>query len=251
MDIVNSKFEWARHHFELLNEQVSSYMKTNPCRFVADPEITTDVRGRRFVYGRLRVDTPIPDSLSMVLGDCLSNLRSCLDYLIWELVRANGNNPSDRSGFPICIKPSAWDKEIKRGTLDGIDNRAGTLIETMQPYHAGNPEQSLLAVLHEFTNINKHRRLLLTSVKTQAPPHDIKTVDGQSFALLNPPRTQDDAVFGPFEVIGDQVKMEAQAIAFIGIDEAPAKRFELTSLVERIARFIDQDVLPQFDEFFR
>jgi hypothetical protein len=186
----------------------------------------------------------------MVVGDCLSNLRSSLDYLVWEMVHANGNNPSDRTGFPICTMTAGWTQELKRGALDGIQNEARTLIESLQPYHvASDPDHSLLAVLHKFTNINKHRRLLLASLKTQAPPHDIQMVDGQMFALLNPPRRQEDEVFGPFEVMGDEVKMGAKAIAFVAFDEAPAKRFEITSLIERIARFIDQDILPRFEDF--
>ena len=38
----------------------------------------------------------------MIVGDFLANVRSSLDYLIWELALAAKNNPTDKNMFPIC-----------------------------------------------------------------------------------------------------------------------------------------------------
>ena len=44
------------------------------------------------------VDVPdLDDHWALVLGDCVHNLRSALDYLVYELVRANGGTPDDHA----------------------------------------------------------------------------------------------------------------------------------------------------------
>ena len=44
------------------------------------------------------VDVPeLDDRWALVLGDCAHNLRSALDYLAYELVRANGGDPDEHT----------------------------------------------------------------------------------------------------------------------------------------------------------
>jgi hypothetical protein len=251
MDAVNSKFAWARNHFELVNAEVSAYMQVNPCKFVPNPNITVDAHGQKWAYGKFVATIPIPERIPQILGDCIGNLRYCLDYLVWELVGANGEQPTRNNAFPICLSPNAFKGALKCKRLDGVCAAASTIIEKIQPYQRGNDaSKSLLSVLDEFTNINKHRRVLLTTIRTSHPTSDMQVIDGQPFALVNPPKTQVDAEFGPFKVIGDRVEVNAEVMAYLVFDEAPAKGFEIISMIEAIADYINQGVLPQFDQFF-
>jgi hypothetical protein len=157
---VNSKFDWARHHFQLYHAEMTQYMQINPCKFVPKPNVTTDQDGRSWVMGTFECAIPIPEQLPLIVGDCLGNLRSTLDYLVWELVLANGKKPGINNAFPIAQTPDAYAKEINNGRLRGVCSAACAVIETLQPYHARNDaDKSLLSVLNKFTNVNKHRRI--------------------------------------------------------------------------------------------
>ena len=151
MQAVNSKFDWARHHFELYHAELTKYMQVNPCKFVPKPNVSTDENGRSWVMGTFEVKIPIPEQLPLIVGDCLGNLRSTLDYLVWELVLANGKKPTPGNAFPIAHTLKSYTEEIDRGRLKGVDSGAVALIEKLQPFHVANPDCSLLAVLNKFT----------------------------------------------------------------------------------------------------
>jgi hypothetical protein len=252
IEAINSKFNWARHHLEFFEGQLAEYMKIDPCKFMREPNISADEKGRQWVYGTFEIAEPIPENLPLIIGDCLGNLRSCLDYLVWELVEANGKKPSDKNSFPISSTPKIYRDEISRGRLTGIDPRAADLIEKLQPYNAGDaPEHSVLFVLNKLTNTNKHKRLLLTTLKTIQPPAGFNAPDGESFRLLvNPPMTQGNARFGPYEVVDGKYKVETKVIAYIVFDEAPAQGFEVWSMLEKMADFLNTTVFPGFECFF-
>ena len=247
---INSKFNWARHHFELYHLALAQYLQVNPCKFVPKPNVTTDNDGRRWVMGTFEAKEPLPEPLAQIIGDCLGNLRPTLDYLVWELVVANGKKPERKHAFPIALTAASYANEIQRGRLNDVDPGAIAFIEALQPYHAANPDQALLAVLNEFTNINKHRRILLTCLKTVMPMPDLHFVGEQAWGTVNPPPTQGNAEFGPFEVFGDEVKVQANVVAYVAFDEAPAQGFDVWSLLERISDYLNTIVFPKFGEFF-
>jgi hypothetical protein len=248
LEAVNSKFNWARHHFELFERELREHMKVDPNKFVREPEVSTDKDGRMWVYGRFEAAQAIPDAIPHILGDCLGNLRSTLDYLIWELVRANGNDPTEKNAFPVAITSKNYRNQLDRGILNGVSPEAAATVEQFQPYHVGsNAESSLIYVLNKFANINKHRRILLTRTRTALPPPDLQVVDGEPFAMMNPPVADRDARFGPFEVIDGKYQLNTKVIAYIVFDEAPAQDFEIYSLVERIAAFLNDEVFPSFE----
>lgn len=251
MNAINSKFNWARHHFEYYHLALTKYLQINPCKFVPKPNVTTDESGRRWVMGTFEAKEPVPETLTQIVGDCLVNLRSTLDYLVWELVLANGKQPTTGNAFPVALTTDSYAKEIKRGRLCDVDPDAIAIIESLQPYHAVDPEQSLLAVLHKFTNINKHRRILLTCLKTVMPMPDLHFVGEQAWGTVNPPSTQGNAEFGPFEVFGDEVYVKTQMVAYVAFNEAPAEGFDVWSLLERTADYLHTGVFPQFEKFFR
>ena len=63
-----------------------------------EDEVLLGVVSHRYRAG----DVPeLDDRWALVLGDCAHNLRSALDYLAHELVRANGGNPDEDTEFPV------------------------------------------------------------------------------------------------------------------------------------------------------
>lgn len=105
----------------------------------------------------------MPTGLPLVMGDCVQNLRAALDHLAWQLVLAAGNTPTDRTAFPIF--DSRFNEKGNPRNLfiaRGVGPKALAIIESSQPYHRGNdPERHPLSILHDLSNIDKHRTVLL------------------------------------------------------------------------------------------
>ena len=97
------------------------------------------------------------------------DLRSALDQLMTQLyIASNGKRPPKRAGpkkgpaqtlqFPICSTRRAFDVEIKKRRMEGLDNQFGHLVwhheplrlRTKKKYHA-------LSLLEVMSNTDKHR----------------------------------------------------------------------------------------------
>ena len=180
-------------------------------------------------------DVPFPPHLPLVIGDCLSNARTCLDYLVWELALAAKTQPTNRHSFPVCKAPESFSECRRKGRFAGLSDEMIAEIEFLQPYSLGKDfKQHSFWVLDELCNINKHRRILLAKIvpgiARKAPGSDRYTIVKQGWA-------------GKMEV-NDEI------IAFIGFDErgledgpdASAILYECIDSIERI--------LPNFDRFF-
>src|SRR5258708_22420551 len=157
-DSVKWKLIRAQEHLDALQTETQRYYQSNPAKVVRQAEGSPD----EFI-GEIVWDGPIPMSIPLVIVDFIQNLRSSLDYLVWELVLTAKNTPTHNNMFPICTTPEAFDAQLARHRLDGIPADAVTEIRTLQPYHDGQDVKgNVLAMIDDFCNINKHRRLLST-----------------------------------------------------------------------------------------
>jgi hypothetical protein len=112
-----------------------------------------------------------PDPMSLLIGDCVHNLRSALDNLAFALAEAHTKplpqNLAETSEFPIIgdedrkgntgVGPRLYGDVVKR-KLGGVDPQAEATIESLQPYKRGNKYRSdPLWVIHDLDRIDKHR----------------------------------------------------------------------------------------------
>ena len=195
----------------------------------------------------------------MIIGDCLQNLRSSLDYLVWELVLAEGKEPGKHNSFPICPGPTSdsFDKALERrgkrpSCLEGIHVDAVTEIRKLQPYRWLNEwGMDLLWVLNELTNFNKHRRILLTDLRGEDPPPDfqIVDVDRETWGHGSFPAINTKAKLAPFLVTSDP-NMHRQIVARIFFNETVAQGREVSSVLVGLFEYIYDDILPRFEGFF-
>ncbi len=189
-----------------------------------------------------REKIPVPARIPLIVGDFLQNVRSALDYLIWELVIANGNTPGQHNAFPIDLTLAAYQSSLtKRRRLEGIDNRAAAIIDVMQPYHCKNDaekENAPLVILDRLTNINKHRRVLLATIgSTTAPVGD-------------PPRFYINVDYTVRT--GSGIIKEANSmVAFVTLSESPIKGLEISGAIDALARFVIEETLPPFEKLFK
>jgi len=104
------------------------------------------------------------DAVSVRLGEIVHNLRSALDHLVFQLALWNTNGSVQKDWivqFPITDNCGEFAKaKIKH--LKEVHTKHAALIERFQGYHrihsirGSNP----LAILRDFSNMDKHRLLL-------------------------------------------------------------------------------------------
>ena len=176
-----AKLNRAEHHLADLNERVGEYLDADPytIRVKEYPQTNT----YEFV---LTVVAEPPLGLSVIIGDCLQNLRAVLDHLAWELVYANSLTPSiehPRTQFPIYTSQTTkTGKPRIVDILPGIHARAQGVIESLQPYHRRyDPQAHPLAILQELSNADKHRTLHLTAAQVTEAEIYLVTPKGQRF----------------------------------------------------------------------
>jgi hypothetical protein len=105
-------------------------------------------------------EEPPVERLVLIFGDFLNNLRSTLDYLVWQLVLLNGEEPVAKvNAFPIVRLRQNW-PAARRDQLRGVSPLCARKIRQLQPYRREDrPEVDPLAILDDVNNINKHRVL--------------------------------------------------------------------------------------------
>jgi hypothetical protein len=226
----------AKHHYDELVTELRAYFASNPGDMVTAPNSTPE----NVIYV-FRTKTRVPARFGLIAGDYIHNVRSTLDYLIWQLVIANGETPDRSNQFPICTgapKTMTWDESLKRGRLRGIDSSAIEIVRSVQPCFdtESGPAPHPLAVLEEINNENKHRRVLLTGLATVMTP------------VVKPPIGHAEFQVSSMKD-GETVDGE-RFMAFLAFRGGIVEEFEILSTLEVINNFIDTDVLSKFEQFF-
>lgn len=188
------KLDRAYEHIETVDRAIERFVNRNPHESVA--KIYAEAREYR-VWMKVR-DTP-PLWLSTVIGDAVHNLRSALDHLVYELIRANGNTPGGSAAYPIFTKDPA-DPEGDKRTRDrwkamtkGLHADDLAKIESTQPYKGGDAfSWRELLMLNRLSNWDKHNALNLTS---SILVDSVFTVRGNADCAIG----QIETTNGPFE----------------------------------------------------
>lgn len=105
---------------------------------------------------------PAPATLSVLIGDCLQDLRSALDHEIYRqsyelkgplwpgLAHAQFPIRTDRKTFP----------SVRQNALAGLRPEVASLIESLQPYATPpDPDAQILELLHLAARVDRHRLL--------------------------------------------------------------------------------------------
>jgi hypothetical protein len=92
--------------------------------------------------------------VSIVLGEICYNLRSALDYLVYELALLDSGSIQHRTQFPITDTPEKFAGSAK-SKLIGISSSHVSAIEELQPYRGCTWPK----VLRTLSNPDKHKML--------------------------------------------------------------------------------------------
>lgn len=230
---IQWKLYRAKRHFEEFEREASAWMNAGPGEMVFAPESTP--QKTLYVYQSKK---PVPARFGLIAGDFVQNLRSALDYLVWQLILANGKIPHEtNTGFPVCKSPSAFDKAKDR-KLIGVPSEAITLIESLMPYpeRQQGPAPQPIQVLDELTNENKHRQVLLPALGTIFKPNEPVPFPHIELEVIR--------YRGGESIPGERL------LAYIAFQGGIVEGLEVTATLSAIMDWVGYDVLPQFEKFF-
>jgi hypothetical protein len=116
---------------------------------------------------RFKLSKPIPQhAWGLILGDCVHNTRTALDYIAWRLA---GSHLNDRiSQFPIYSSEDDWNRTQWRFKRQPIHPDALAYIKTLQPYTRPDPKRTVLWLLQELDARDKHKLITMTEMITRA-----------------------------------------------------------------------------------
>ena len=170
---INAKIERSRNQIATLSADIDELCGTIRRSIVH--EVHREAGVQMWVF---RGDAPdVPIEWSIRVGEVLYNLRSALDHLVWQLVLANGREPTRDNQFPILNEEEEWTHSRTVKILKGISDENSKRIRSLQPFNAPlglRAEGSLrgfdahpLRTLNDLCNIDKHRHLNLTFLATR------------------------------------------------------------------------------------
>ena len=111
---------------------------------------------------------PPSENFGGIIGDVIHNLRSALDLLACDLVRAKEGAQANVENvhFPFCKSADDLEYMIKKREFDRAGDHAIALLREMKPYHNGN---AALRVLHDLDIRDKHQSLISAETNIASP----------------------------------------------------------------------------------
>lgn len=148
-----------------LHQELVQAVTATPLRAPCPTRLSADA----MVLEVLRPDAlpPLPPEWIGILGDCLHNLRSSLDVLLWTLIEHFGTGHEPRAAqliFPVCKTESEW-REAEKLLADLLPVKVLQQINLLQPYLMSPPEHHFLSILSKLDNTAKHRYPVRPGVK--------------------------------------------------------------------------------------
>jgi hypothetical protein len=240
LDGARLKVVWAQKHLDRLKVAIGEYEQDKPYAITIDND-------PKQIGGKADV-TRHPDlTLAAMIGDCLHNLSSALDYAIWEIAGTFAKRPliapplgDDKPYFPIWDVPAAFNGYIARlnkpsGWNYQIPDAVIATLEKVQPYQAGYGRLGLFKTL---VNVDKHRLLLVAKGEIKTFEIAVSRVKiGSDF----PPHLTDDPSYYKPQIKTDATVQVTWDDPFMP-DEPVLRTME--NFVELVA-----DVVPRFDGF--
>jgi hypothetical protein len=203
-----------------------------------------------------------PSSLSLIIGDCLHNLRSALDNLAFELALTEAQGPlakeiEDNSAFPIQHVQTKKSKNNFERMTAGIPRKAKQAIADLQPYLRGEKYSTHpLWQLNELSRRDKHRLPPVASLVnlksfTFFVPEGIETDDVKPLVTAFEDRAP-LLSYPAFDKTGTEVKIDFMADFSIGFSHLVPKELlgrQIPELLKVIHWYIHNEVFPSLKPY--
>jgi hypothetical protein len=156
IDRIRLKVERAKEHIADLDDAIRRFGESEP--YEISTKEKTAIEQTAFYVAKIN---PVPDHISLILGDAVHNLRSALDHLAWQLVEAGGGVPDRDTMFPIYQTPKRYAAVLKGGKIKGAHPGAVKLISAMQPYPT---RDQTLWEINRLDIVDKHQLIVTVTL---------------------------------------------------------------------------------------
>ncbi|MDP9225038.1 MAG: hypothetical protein M3P18_14560 [Actinomycetota bacterium] len=180
----------AKKHLEELKAELSRIGESVLASLLT--ETVFDAATQEF-HVRIVRGAEVPSQLSLIVGDVVQNLRTALEFLVYELVRLDHGFYIRGTQFPLVSKMAEMANCEKTLKYLSPDSRA--LIEWHQPFDSVSDSgydwwphlvrNSVLGTLRDLSNRDKHRLLIEHWVYpyTESPPPLTSGLEGAMMPL--------------------------------------------------------------------
>ena len=119
---------------------------------------------------------PTPLKLNRLIGEVIQNLRSSLDYLVYELTCHDAKSVIEKTQFPVAELEKTFMEQLKRYNLIGhLSPEHIAMIVQLQPYKKCNWTKKLT----DLSNPEKHKTLTVV-----VSPVEFRPSPGSTEAIL-------------------------------------------------------------------
>jgi hypothetical protein len=240
----------ASEHLKAIKRCIRTYVRSKSY------EIVTDSNGKE----TLHITKVPPDPIAILAGEMIHQLRSSLDHLAFDLVKANQTNIAlspkwgERCCFPMWVKTPKTPPVYNCNCFDvlpGITKAAFTFIESVQPYNRGDCASALrsLAVL---SNIDKHRHLNVT-VTNIVTREVLRTAQGR-IGLSRSGLKHGAEIKHVLPQPQPTVDVKISIAAYVTFDEptiGQASRLGVEDLLQVCLDQVETVIVPAFNQFLK
>jgi hypothetical protein len=184
LDGVRSKITRAQHHFADIHVRIEATLGTKNDGETIPGAYEIDADRQQLVMKLPKVK-PLDPLLPLVVGDCVHNLRSALDHLVFQLAMLNGAGSvaATKTSFPVCLTRKEFKNSVKGNVRPFISRVALTEIEKCQPYKTTNlPDTDIIWQLSQLDIIDKHRVLIVVLQQFRPIGFELTVPTGDKFS---------------------------------------------------------------------
>jgi len=241
---INQKIGRAREHLAAVGELLQSYD--------GGSEIAAEVDANGMLWLTAKL-APVPDSLPILIGDCVHNLRAALDHLVWQLAIANNKTPNASNMFPICNTPQGFQAQLAKDRLQGVYPNARSAIEALQPYSTGS---ETLQVISFLDNVDKHRTLVVARCLITQQQFTLKHPVMQAVVCYG--GTVGTKMRGGEKILGMAAGsfggglpiIEGKRDVYVAFDEEPpAKDLEVMTTLSAAVDYVEHSIVPSLKKW--
>lgn len=169
---IAEKLKRADENIGNLKSEIDLFIESGEYPVIA--KVNSEMWKKAMAYHR---EKPIPLRFSVLAGEVVHHLRSCLDHIVWHFSDDTSRRIAQNAiEFPILEFEPTKKNEIERyeRKIQGITKaNVLSLIKDMQPYNAGaDTAHHALLIVHNMDRFDKHRELVIinSNVEVNFPP---------------------------------------------------------------------------------
>lgn len=87
---IRFKSDRANKHILTVDSEIRAFRESKPYAISAKPHPVPQIEHTTLCVSSVK---PVPESIALITGDAVHNLRSTLDHLAWQLVEAGVERP--------------------------------------------------------------------------------------------------------------------------------------------------------------